>query len=154
MKIFSDFLPSILDGAWFIISFILCLLSWIDGDENDDDSVHRGAVGVAEDMLEVSLIINVHFSLLCCNLIQLLFVLTLFGGHLVDDFLASVGCCPKKILLWKVMWFTAVVTNCSLSLSVISCQCWSCLLWPAISISVGLILFVQYMGLHVNLHLQ
>ena len=67
MKIFSDFLPSFLDGARFIFSFILCLLSWIDGDEKDDDSVPRGAVGVAEDMLEVSLIINVHFSLLCCN---------------------------------------------------------------------------------------
>ena len=54
MKIFSDFLPSFLDSACFILPFILCLLSWKDGDENDDDAVPRGAVGVAEDMLEVS----------------------------------------------------------------------------------------------------
>ena len=71
MKIFSDFLPSFLDSACFILPFILCLLSWKDGDENDDDAVPRGAVGVAEDMLEVSLIINVHFSLLFRNLVQL-----------------------------------------------------------------------------------
>ena len=66
----------------------MCLLSWIDGDENDDDGVPRGAVGVAEDMLEVSLIINVHFSLLCCDLVRLCFVLTLFGYHLIDGFLS------------------------------------------------------------------
>ena len=67
----SDFLPSFLESACFIFSFILCLLSCTDGDDNDDDAVPRGAVAVAEDMLEVSLIINVHFSLLCCNLVQL-----------------------------------------------------------------------------------
>ena len=44
---------------------MLCLLSCADGDDNDDDAVPRVAVAVAEDMLEVSLIINVHFSLLC-----------------------------------------------------------------------------------------
>ena len=50
---------------------MLFLLSCTDGDGNDDDAVPRGAVAVAEDILEVSLIINVHFSLLCCNLVQL-----------------------------------------------------------------------------------
>ena len=34
-------------------------------------SVPSGAVAVAEDMLEISLIINVRFSLLYCNLVQL-----------------------------------------------------------------------------------
>ena len=116
IKIFSDLLPSFLDRAWFIFSFILCLLSWIDGGENDDDFVPRGAVGVAEDMLEVSLIINVHFSLLCCDLVQLWFVLTLFGCHHIDGFLVSVGCCPKKFLSCIIMWFIALMTDCTLYL--------------------------------------
>ena len=37
------------------------MLSCIDGEDNDDDAVSRGADGVAEDMPQVSLIINVHF---------------------------------------------------------------------------------------------
>ena len=47
------------------------LISCVDGDDNDDDAVPRRAVAVVEDMFEVSLIINVHFSLLYCNLVQL-----------------------------------------------------------------------------------
>ena len=71
LKYFSYFLASFLDTASFIFSFILCSLSCVDGDDNDDDAVPRGAVAVVEDMLEVSLIINAHFSLLYCNLVQL-----------------------------------------------------------------------------------
>ena len=42
-------------------SVCLCLSSCIDSEDNYDDAVPRGADGVAEDMPEVSLIINVHF---------------------------------------------------------------------------------------------
>ena len=70
-KCFSYFLASSLDSARFIFSFILCLLSTIDGEDNDDNAVLRGAGAVVEDMPEVSLIINVYFSLLFCNFVQL-----------------------------------------------------------------------------------
>ena len=49
----------------------MCLLSCIDGEDDDDDAVPRWAIAVADDMPEVSLIINVHFLIVYCNLGQL-----------------------------------------------------------------------------------
>ena len=48
-----------------------CLLSCIDGEDDDDDAVPGGAVTVAKDMSQVSLTINVHASILFCNLVKL-----------------------------------------------------------------------------------
>ena len=79
-------------------------------------AVPRWAIAVAEDMPEVSLIINVQFLIVYCNLGQLWFVLTMFGCHFVDGFPSSVGWCSKKALFCKVKWFTALVTDCTLLL--------------------------------------
>ena len=157
------FLSGFLENAWCIFcSFVLCLLCCVGGEDDDDDYVApRAAVAVAEDMPDVSLIINILLSM------QLDTVVICFGcvgqSWPCLAVILLMAFCQCWLLLTESPVFTSTQSAAPCNLSGEGCHthfdiafefwCWSCLLWHSSSSCVCLGVFLQH-GLHVYLDVQ